>query len=141
MTMNVSGLNIDVGSVLTGVGQLAKDIREAITGELSPEKQADILSKAQELEAAAAQAQTTINLEEAKSDSLFKSGWRPACGWLGVMGLMYTFFVQPLLAWASLNFEWIAPPTIDSTVLLNLLFAILGLGAYRSYEKVKMTTK
>lgn len=141
MTMNVSGLNIDVGSVLTGVGQLAKDIREAITGELSPEKQAAILGKAQELEAAAAQAQTAINLEEAKSDNIFKSGWRPACGWLGVLGLAYTFLVQPVLTWASFNFKWIAPPAIDATVLMNLLFAILGLGAYRSYEKIKMPTK
>jgi hypothetical protein len=135
--MGIAGINIDVGSVLSGVGTLAKDIREAITGELSPEKQAAIIAKTQELEAQAAQAQVAVNLEEAKSENLFKSGWRPACGWLGVLGLAYTFFMQPVLTWASLNFKWLAPPSIDATVLMNLLFAVLGLGAYRTYEKVK----
>lgn len=135
--MGIADINIDVGSVLNGIGGLAKDIREAITGELSPDKQAAIIQKTQELEAAAANAQNAINLEEAKSDSLFKSGWRPAVGWCGVFGISYTFIFQPFLAWASLNFHWISPPIIDATVLMNLLFAILGLGAYRSYEKTK----
>lgn len=135
--MGIADINIDVGSVLSGIGGLAKDIREAITGELSPDKQAAIIQKTQELEAAAANAQNAINLEEAKSENLFKAGWRPAVGWLGVIGMAYTFLVQPILAWASLNFHWISPPTIDATVLMNLLFAILGLGAYRSYDKAK----
>ena len=135
--MGITGVNIDVGSVLSGAGTLAKDIREALTGEISPDKQADLLAKAQDLEAQAAQAQTAIDLEEAKSENLFKSGWRPAVGWMGVVGMAYTFLLQPVLAWASINFKLIAPPTIDATVLMNLLFAILGLGAYRSYEKIK----
>lgn len=135
--MGLADINIDVGSVLGGIGTLAKDIREAITGELSPEKQAAIIQKTQELEAQAAQGQLAINLEEAKSENLFKAGWRPAVGWLGVVGMAYTFIGQPVLAWASLNFGWKIPPAIDATVLMNLLFAILGLGAYRSYDKAK----
>jgi len=69
-----------VGGLLGGIGTLAKDIREAITGDLPAERKAEINQKILELELAATQAQTLINIEEAKSENIFVSGWRPVCG-------------------------------------------------------------
>ena len=66
-----------IGSLMSGVGTLAKDIRQAITGELPAEKQAEIEMKLTELESQAMSAQAMINLEEAKSEKLFVAGWRP----------------------------------------------------------------
>lgn len=79
--------------------------------------------------------QTDINIEEAKSDSLFKSGWRPAAGWACVSGLFYQILFRPLLSWVSLNIGWQIPPSLEIDTLMTLLFGMLGLGAYRSYEK------
>ena len=80
--------------------------------------------------------QVEINKIEAASDSLFKSGWRPAIGWVCVAALGYQMIGQPMLEWVSTMYEWMPPPSLATDTLLTLLFGILGLGAYRSYEKV-----
>jgi len=48
-----------------------------------------------------AKGQLQVNAVEAQSSSVFVAGWRPAVGWVCVMGLLYTFIIRPLLAWAS----------------------------------------
>ena len=84
-----------------------------------------------------AAAQSATNQIEAASDSLLKSGWRPMVGWVCVSALAYQMVFRPLLAWASAVWEWMPPPSLEIDTLLTLLFAILGLGAYRTYEKTK----
>jgi len=81
--------------------------------------------------------QIEVNKIEAESDSLFKSGWRPAVGWVCVSGLLYQLLLQPLLEWLSTIYAWMPPPTLAMDTLLTLLFGILGLGAYRTYEKTR----
>ena len=82
-------------------------------------------------------AQTEINKVEAASADPFKSGWRPAAGWVCVLGLLYQFLLQPLLAWGSTIQGFAAPPVLQLGDLYGLLFGMLGLGAYRSVERVK----
>jgi hypothetical protein len=134
----ISAVNIDVGSVLSGIGELAKDIRAAITGEsiIDPNKRAEIEMKLLEIQNAGLQAQTAINMKEAENPNLFVSGWRPAAGWTCVLGFAYTFLAFPLLVWASSNFQWQSPPTIDADILYNLLLAMLGLGVLRTAERL-----
>ena len=132
----ISGINIDgnlIGSALGGIGKLAKDIRQAVTGEISPEKRAEIEARLLEIENQGLQAQIELNKIEAQSASVFVSGWRPAAGWVCVLGLFYTFLLQPLLAWATSS----KPPEIDTTLLIQLLFGMLGLAGIRTYEKGK----
>ena len=46
--------------------------------------------------------------------------------------------VRPLFGWAATNWlGWNAPPALELDTLLTLLFGLLGLGAYRTVEKVK----
>ena len=82
-------------------------------------------------------AQTEVNKVEAASSDPFKSGWRPAAGWVCVLGLLYQFLLQPLLAWGSVIQGYAAPPVLELGDLYGLLFGMLGLGAYRSFEKTK----
>lgn len=85
-----------------------------------------------------AQAQITVNLEEAKSDSLFKSGWRPAVGWTCAGGLFYQVIARPILGWIALNlWNWTLPPSLEMDTLMTLLFGLLGLGGYRTVERIK----
>ncbi|HET8689241.1 MAG TPA: holin family protein [Methanosarcina sp.] len=81
--------------------------------------------------------QTDVNAVEAQSDSFFKSGWRPATGWVCVSGLFYQVVVRPILSWISRINGWEIPPSLELDTLMTLLFGMLGLGAYRTYEKVK----
>jgi Holin of 3TMs, for gene-transfer release len=85
-------------------------------------------------------AQTRINEVEAASPDPFKSGWRPAAGWVCVGGLLYQFLAQPLLAWGSSIAGYPAPPVLELGDLYGLLFGMLGLGAYRSVERIKGKT-
>ena len=82
-------------------------------------------------------AQTEVNKVEAASADPFKSGWRPAAGWVCVLGLLYQFLLQPLLAWGSVMQGYSAPPVLELGDLYGLLFGMLRLGAYRSVERVK----
>jgi membrane protein YqaA with SNARE-associated domain len=82
-------------------------------------------------------AQADINKTEAADPNLFKSGWRPAVGWVCVFGLGYTFLGQPLLTWASGIYAMPAPPPLDMGDLFTLLAGMLGLGGFRTFEKFK----
>lgn len=76
--------------------------------------------------------QVSINVEEAKSDDLFKSGWRPFIGWMCGAGLGYQFLFYPVaIAWIPKIQQ------LDMGTLVTLLFGMLGLGAYRTMEKMK----
>jgi hypothetical protein len=84
-------------------------------------------------------AQIEVNKIEAADPSLFKSGWRPATGWLCVAGLGYTFLLRPLLPWlvqlTGANVP--ALPPIDIGELMVLLGGLLGLGGMRTAEKLR----
>jgi hypothetical protein len=85
-----------------------------------------------------AQGQIDINKIEAASDSLFKGGWRPSVGWACSGGLTYQILLRPIGGWIMLNAAgWQSlPPSLEMDTLLTLLFALLGLGAYRTREKL-----
>ena len=78
------------------------------------------------------QQQSATNTAEASNPNLFVSGWRPAIGWVGAMGLAYQYLVRPLAVGAG----WHDLPTLDGS-LNELVFAMLGFGGLRTYEKVK----
>lgn len=83
----------------------------------------------------AAQAQT--NTAEAQSDSLFRGGWRPAVGWTCALGLFYQLLLRPIIGWLGENlWMWKLPPSLEMETLLTLLFGMLGLGYYRTRERL-----
>jgi hypothetical protein len=124
-----------VSGLLSGIGSLAKDIRVAITG-VDPVKAAEIEAKLAELEQAAMQGQMAINLEEAKSDSIFVAGWRPFVGWICGTGIAIQYVILPLLY----AFNLAAPIALDFSELLTLLLGLLGMSTLRTYDKkVKLT--
>jgi len=77
-------------------------------------------------------AQAQVNAGEAQSANLFVSGWRPAIGWIGAGGLAYQFILRPLL----IGLGWASLPGLDS-MLFELVFAMLGFGGLRTFEKIK----
>jgi len=85
-------------------------------------------------------AQTKINEVEAAAPDVFRGGWRPAAGWVCVLGLAYQFLFQPLAAWSGGIHGWAPPPVLELGDLYGLLFGMLGLGAYRSVERIKGKT-
>lgn len=134
----VEAAGTGIGAVLGGVGTLAKDIRTAITGDLSIEKKAEIELKLTELDNAIILAQSEINKVEAASGSKFVSWWRPAVGWVCVFGMGYKFIFRDLINWgSSIYFPKTSFPVLDTSEMIPLLIALLGLGSLRTYEKTR----
>jgi hypothetical protein len=83
-------------------------------------------------------AQTDINKVEAASSSMFVAGWRPFVGWVGGFGLAYAAILEPILRLIATLWGYTGEfPVIDTTITMQILFGLLGLGAMRSYDKVK----
>ncbi len=84
-------------------------------------------------------AQIEVNKIEAASTSLLVSGWRPAIGWVCAAGLAYAAILEPVARFAAtVVFAYAgAFPVIDTEITLQILFALLGLGGMRTYEKAR----
>lgn len=110
----------------SAVGILAKDIREAIKGkELDPEKLIEL--------------QTKINEAEAMHRSIFVAGWRPFIGWICGIAMAYNFILRDLIIFA-MGKDFV-PPALQMDHLMTVLMGMLGLGAFRTYEKIKNVSK
>lgn len=83
-------------------------------------------------------AQTDVNAVEAANTNVFVSGWRPFIGWTCGLALAYQFVVAPLIMWITLTagIHLAAPPKLDD-MLWQLVFAMLGMGGLRTFEKIK----
>ena len=141
-------LQAGVGAVGGAIGNLAKDIRTAITGKeaITAEEREKILAATSQMEQLALQAdrdiaagQMKINEIEAASAGFFRGGWRPMVGWICASGLAFQFVLRPLLPWViGIWYHGLAPmPSLDMGTLMTLLSGMLGLGGFRTFEKIK----
>ena len=120
---------------ITGVGAIA-DLAGTVINKIWPDKTED---EKQQLAAAVmvVQGQIDINKEEAKSPSVFVSGWRPFIGWVcgaacawNWIGLKIALFVAAYLGHA-LNMQ-----PADISEMMPVLLGMLGLGGLRTVEKL-----
>jgi hypothetical protein len=82
--------------------------------------------------------QLAINQEEAKSGSLFVAGWRPFVGWVCGAALAYVAILEPVVRFVALAAGYAGKfPVIDTTITMQVLFGMLGLGGLRTAEKIK----
>lgn len=86
-------------------------------------------------------AQLEINAKEAAHPSLWVAGGRPFFVWIGGAGFGYAVLLQPILAWLCRVKGWPEPPLPDVDLLWVVVSGLLGLGAYRTTEKIKGVTK
>lgn len=84
--------------------------------------------------------QNRVNLADAKARGLIQSTWRPLMGHYCGFGFAYSVFLPLLnwaIAWANAGFAFPIPtlPMIDTSQLMIILTAMLGMGGLRTYEK------
>ncbi len=82
-----------------------------------------------------AMSQIEVNKQDAKGN-WFQSSWRPATGWVCVLGFMVNFLVSPICAGFGIDI-----PQADTSTMLPVLMGMLGLGGMRSFERVKKVGK
>ena len=88
-------------------------------------------------------AQAKINEIEAASSNPMAATWRPAAGWVCVFGLGYEFLLRPLLPWILAVCQVPDVPALPSLdeVLMELVFAMLGIGGMRTFERSQRVKK
>jgi len=85
-----------------------------------------------------AQMQADVNKVEAGSADPFTSRWRPSVGYVCAAVLAYAAIIEPCLRLAvTVGGVSAALPAVDTTLTMQLLFGLLGLGGMRSYDKSK----
>ena len=103
---------------------------------LKMQQNGDLAQLAADTDLAKLQIQT--NIAEA-AGNWFTAGWRPCIGWVCGAGLAYAALIEPFArfiakVWFGYTGEF---PVIDTTLTMQILMGMLGLGAMRSVEKVK----
>ena len=125
-----------IKSIGDGVSSLANGIRSAITGEMTPDKRAELEKIALEAENLQKHSQLQINLAEAQHSSVFVAGWRPFIGWVCGMSIANNYILRPwaiaVLSTMGKTFEF---PVIDLTLMIPIMTGMLGIAGMRSYEK------
>lgn len=130
-----------LGDIIDAIGGLAS---EAI---VDKDKKNELKVRLEELRDKADQrlhdelmGQIEVNKVEAAHASIFVAGWRPFIGWTGGVGLAYSFVLSPFIEFLARVFGFTQPmPELDTGQLMTLVLAMLGVGAMRSYDKVKGT--
>ena len=83
-------------------------------------------------------AQTEIHKAEAAHKSIFVAGWRPFIGWVCGVGIAWSMVVQPVAQWAMIAWgDGTELPTIDTSYLMELVTAMLGMSGLRTFEKLR----
>jgi len=134
------GLGSFFGKIVgSGVGELAESVANVVDKfvETPEEKRAaEILLMKIQQEPDKWQAE--INKIEAGHRTIFVAGWRPFIGWICGISLGMNFIAFPLMEWLSALFGgFIKRPDMDTGALMTLVISLLGLGATRTYEKIK----
>lgn len=135
---------------LVGIGKAAESVK-GILGMFFADKTEE--EKARIAAAfAVIQSQNDINRVEAASPSFWVSGWRPGVGWVCVASLGMVYIPKALVLTAIWTYQsyvvisaWNGTgqvtlpvyPDLGVTDLLGLLGSILGIGAFRTAEKLK----
>jgi len=118
-----------ISTTAESIGNLAKDIRTAITGDIPPEKRADLYSKILDITSELAKLQSNVVIAEIQGQSWIQRAWRPILMWVCIFIVAWNYIINPIL---GLNRAINMPPE-----LWKLLF--IGIGGYitlRSGEKI-----
>ena len=116
----------------TIINKLFPDPTQAAQAQLA------LIKLQQDGDLAAIVGQMDINKIEAGSGSVFVSGWRPFCGWICGFGLAYVSIIEPIarLLATLIGYTGIFP-AIDTTLTMQVLLGMLGMGGLRSLDKIK----
>jgi len=111
-----------------------KDTKNALAHEIATMSE----RHAQEL----AKGQLEVNKVEAASKSMFVAGWRPAVGWVTVIGMASNYILIPMgnFALAVAGSE-IAIPLLQMSEMMPVLLGMLGLGGMRTVEKIQKVSR
>jgi hypothetical protein len=125
---------LDIGGKL--IDRLWPDPAQAASAKL------ELLKMQQNGDLAQMVAQTDINKVEAASSNFFIAGWRPFIGWGCGFAFLYSALFEPFarfIATVAFGYHGVFP-IIDTSLTMQILLGMLGMGALRSFDKKNGTS-
>ena len=116
-----------IGPAIKLIGKFVKD------KDLQQKLSHDIATMAEKHAQQLALQQIEVNKAEAKGN-WFQSSWRPLIGWICGLSLAINYMVSPIMAGFGVTI-----PQADMSVMMPLLFGMLGISGLRSFDKYKKT--
>lgn len=131
-----------IGGIIDTVGKVADSLFT------SDEERARLQIDARKVETDAYRAESERmagQVETNKVEAANNAAWRPLIGKVCGYAFAYNFIIHPALSWVwslFVAFGWIPgslppPPGMDIEPLMALTTGMLGLGVYRTVEKIK----
>jgi hypothetical protein len=108
-----------------GVGAIGTIVDDILKMFPNAEQRAQAEAKIQDLTLAIANNQSATNTAEANTGNFFLAGWRPFVGWVAALGFTY-----------SIGLPVYNGEALDTDTLNTILWGMLGLGAYRTADKL-----
>jgi hypothetical protein len=135
-----------MGIDITGIGSVADLIKDGID-KIFPNPTEAAAAKIALLNAQNAGAlkalddQFNLNIEQIKANAVDEAkpglSFRDGAGWVCVIGFSVTI-LKPLIEWGcALAGHPIALPSVDTSTITTMLFALLGIGGMHVYEKTQ----
>jgi hypothetical protein len=129
-----------VGKVLDSIFPDKQQAEKAKLALLELQQKGDLAELEAELKLNLAQIE--VNKEDSKSEYCFRSMYRPAAAWVGVLALLWVCFLAPVTQFIlNLNHLEVQMPRIESDILFNVIIGLLGIGGMRTFEKMKGCNK
>ena len=126
------------GGAIKTVGKIIDELHT------SDEERLQAKNTIAKIEAELKKRQIDVNLADAQSKAGGISGaiqriWRPLIGFSCALAIFWEMVLKQFLMFliATMNWETKPLPELDMATLMPLVMALLGMGALRSYEKVK----
>jgi len=146
----LSDVKIDgdlIKGAFDGLSGFVGSVRSALTGDISPEKKAELLQRAADADAAITQITANVALAEAQSADKWTSRARPAFLYVVYifilaafpMGVLMAFFPSEAKGITAGVKAWLDSIPGDMWALFGAGY--LGYGAFRSYDKTRGTSK
>ena len=132
------------GLVNFDVGSLASSVMDGLDGLFTSDEEREAAAlKIKALMMQPHMMQAQANIEPAKNTNWFVAGGRPSLMWVCAIALFYNWLIKDMIVIGIVSFNTnaaeIVPllPSIDGAEVTGLVTALLGLGALRTFEKVK----
>jgi len=130
MSLDPVSALLDIGGKVIGSSDL--DPAQAASAKL------ELIKLQQSGELSAMAGQLEINKIEAGSSSVFVAGWRPFAGWVCGIGLAYVSIIEPVARLVATIVGYTGDfPAIDTTLTMQVLLGMLGMGGLRTLDKIK----
>ena len=131
---------MSIALAITGATTLLSKVMDLFADD--DKAQAQLVLKELQVEQERLNNQVEVNKNEALHRSIFVAGWRPFIGWVCGLAIFFEFLLRPILSYLlPIYYPQLGVLPSISDVLLELVFAMLGMGGLRSFEKYKGVSK